>query len=316
MQMLVLNAEEVRARAPLPALIECLRVAFRTPAFAPLRHCVPVPGAAGRCLLAMPAFGADGAGVVKLVTVFPDNPGRGAPTVQAAILLLSAAGTPVALLDGTTVTYLRTAAASALASSYLSRADSAHLVTIGTGRLAPFMAIAHAQVRPIRRISVCGRDPARAHAVAARVRSELPANIEVTAAASTPSAVAEADIVSCATTSATPVLEGRWLRPGTYVDLVGSFTPDHRECDDEVVRGARLFVDTFAGALAEAGDLLDPLRRGVIARERIEGELADLACGRNPGRTSSDETIVFKSVGTALEDLAAARMIVAASLAA
>jgi alanine dehydrogenase len=309
--MLVLGADEVRARAPLPALIECLRAAFRATPSAPVRHQVPVPGAPGRCLLAMPAFDADGSGVVKVVTVFPDNPGNGHPTVQAAILVLSASGTPLALLDGTSVTYLRTAAASALAASYLARVDSAHLVVIGTGRLAPFMAVAHAQVRPIRRISVCGRDPGRARAVAARVRSELPAGIEVLAAPSTQAAVADADIVCCATTSATPVFAGRWLRAGTFVDLVGSFTPDRRECDDDVVRDSRLFVDTFEGALAEAGDLLDPLRRGVITRERIEAELADLACARNPGRTSADEVIVFKSVGSAIEDLAAARMIVA-----
>jgi ornithine cyclodeaminase len=118
--------------------------------------------------------------------------------------------------------------------------------------------------------------------------------------------------VSCATSSATPVLEGKWLKPGTFVDLVGSFSPSKREADDEVVRRSRLFVDTFEGALSEAGDLLDPLARGVIDRKRIEGELADLVCGRVRGRANAEEIITFKSVGTALEDLAAARLVVEA----
>jgi alanine dehydrogenase len=312
-QMLVLNADDVRTSLPLPALIDGLREAFRSPGVTPLRHGVSVPGPhEGRCLLAMPAFNPDGSGVVKLATVFPDNAARGLPTVQAAIIVFSDAGTPVALLDGTSVTYLRTAATSALASGYLSRRDSAHLVVIGTGGLAAYMAIAHAQVRPIRRISVCGRSPERARAVAARVRGQLSADIEVLTPLSTQEAVATADIVSCATTSPTPVLAGRWLRPGTFVDLVGSFTPERRESDDDVVRLARLFVDTRAGAFAEAGDLLDPLRRAVIKREQIEGELADLVCGRHAGRASAEEVTVFKSVGSAIEDLAAARMIVAA----
>ena len=123
-----------------------------------------------------------------------------------------------------------------------------------------------------------------------------------------------ADIVCCATSSATPVLRGQWLKPGTFVDLVGGFTPSRREADDDVVRHARIFVDTFAGALVEAGDILEPLARGVIARERIEAELADLVCGRARGRVSGEEITVFKSVGTAIEDLAAARLVVDAAL--
>jgi ornithine cyclodeaminase len=124
-------------------------------------------------------------------------------------------------------------------------------------------------------------------------------------------AVGEADIVCCATSSPTPILAGRWLRPGTFVDLVGSFSPHAREADDEVVRHARLFVDTQAAAFAEAGDILDPLARGVVERTQVEGDLGDLVCGRVRGRVRADEITLFKSVGTAIEDLAAAQLIVA-----
>lgn len=265
-----------------------------------------------RLLLAMPAFDRDGAGVVKLATVFPDNQSQGMPTIQAAIIVFSERGTPIALLDGTIVTQLRTGAASALASRYLSRADSAHLVIIGTGALAPMMAAAHCTVRGITRVSVCGRSTERASLTAAAISALVGPNVEVVVSSSLEQTVASADIVSCSTSSPTPVLAGKWLKPGTFVDLVGSFSPKKREADDDVVLRSRIFVDTFEGALTEAGDLLDPLARGIIDRERIEGELADLVCGRAQGRNSDDEIILFKSVGTALEDLAAAQMIVAA----
>ena len=312
--MLVLNAEQIRALAPMPRLIERLRDAFRAQNSLPLRQFAPMPGGSGeRLFLSMPAFDTEGGAVVKLATVFPDNPERGLPTIQAAIVVFSNTGTPVALLDGAVVTQLRTGAASALASTYLSRTDSSHLVLIGTGALAPYMAAAHCAARPITRISVWGRRPERITATAATIRSLIDSDIEVLIPSSLEEAVKAADIVSCATRSATPVLAGKWLRAGTLVDLVGSFAPNKREADDDVILGARIFVDTFEGALTEAGDLVDPLRRGIIAREHIEGELADLVSGRVKGRTSADEIIVFKSVGTAIEDLAAAQMIVEAA---
>ena len=312
--MLILNAEDIRALAPLPRLIECLREAFRSGCVAPVRQVVNVPGGVGnRRFLSMPAFSLNGAAAVKLVTYFPDNPSNGLPTIQAAIVVFSETGTPMALLDGTIVTQLRTGAASALASTFLSRADSAHLIIIGTGALAPYMAAAHCAVRPITRIGVWGRRPERATATTLAIRSLVNSDIEVHVPDSIEKAVATADIVSCATSSATAVLAGKWLRPGTFVDLVGGFSPSKREADDDVVLRSRIFVDTFDGALAEAGDILDPLGRGVIDHERIEGELADLVCGQVTGRVSRDEIILFKSVGTAIEDLAAAQMIVAAA---
>lgn len=306
--MLVLDAEAVRSRAPLSAMIACLRAAFLRRTVAHPRQIVELPD--GRVLLVMPAFDAQGAGAVKLATVSPDNAAKGLPTVQAAIVAFSETGTPIALIDGASVTQLRTAAASALASQYLSREDSAHLVVIGTGALAPYMAAAHCTVRPITRVSVCGRREERAVETVSAIRSLVSNQVELTVAQSVEDAVASADIVTCATSSKTPVLLGRWLKRGVFVDLVGSFKPSTREADDDVVLRSRIFVDTFEGALAEAGDLLDPLERGILRRERIEGELADLVSGRVTGRVDQSESILFKSVGTAIEDLAAVQLIV------
>ncbi len=312
--MQILTAREIRALAPMPRLIEALEQAFRGECRVPARGVVNVPGGAGdRLFLSMPAFDARGAGVVKLASVFPDNAAKGLPRIQAAIVAFSETGSPVALLDGTMITQLRTGAASALASKYLSRADSTHLVIIGAGALAPAMAAAHCSARPISRVSVWARQRERAIATAATIREWVGGNIEVTVPDSLEQAVTTADIVSCATSSATPVFAGKWLKPGAFVDLVGSFSPSKREADDDAVRRSRIFVDTFEGALSEAGDLLDPLGRGVIERARIEGELADLVRGRVAGRGNADEITLFKSVGTALEDLAATQMIIAAA---
>lgn len=312
--MRVIDAAEIRALAPMPRLIECLREAFRDPPNPPARQATPIPGGNGdRVLLYMPAFDREGGGVIKLATVFPDNTAKGVPTVQAALIVLSEAGAPVALLDGAMVTRLRTGAASALASTYLSRSDSAHLVLIGTGALAPYMALAHCTARPIGKVTVVGRREERAKETAAEIALMIDGKIEVEVATSLEKVVPVADIVCCATTSAQPVLAGKWLRPGTFVDLVGGFTPAKREADDEAVSRSRLFVDTYEGALAEAGDLIQPLERGLIARDRIEGELSDLVSGRALGRRGADEIILFKSVGTAIEDLAAAKLIVAAA---
>jgi alanine dehydrogenase len=312
--MLVLNADQVRALAPMPHLIDCLEDAFRSEYVVPARQVTEMPGGTGnRLFISMPAFDPKGSAAIKLATYFPNNAVNGLPTVQGAIVVFSETGSPVAILDGTIVTQIRTGAASALASKYLSRADSAHLVIIGTGALAPYMAEAHCAVRAIARISVCGRSLERAAASAAIIRSLVRPDIEVNVSKAIDEAVKSADIVSCCTASPTPVLAGKWLQPGTFVDLVGSFSPTEREADDEVVRLARIFVDTFKGALAEAGDLLDPLARKVIARKSIEGELADLVNGRVMGRSRDDEITLFKSVGTAIEDLATANLVVAAA---
>lgn len=311
--MLILDAGQIARLAPMGRLVACIEAAFRRDWVVPPRQLVELPGEAQRLFLLMPAFEPGGAGAVKLLSLFPDNTERGLPTIQAAIVVFSDTGAAVAILDGTMVTRLRTGAASAVAAQYLARPDSAHLVLLGTGALAPFMALAHSTVRPIDRISVWGRRAERAAVTVEAIRAMVP-EATVVAIHSPERAVGEADIVCCATSSPTPVLAGRWLRPGVFVDLVGSFSRHTREADDEVVRRARLFVDTQAGAFAEAGDILDPLERGVVKRAQVEGDLADLVCGRVRGRVRAEEITLFKSVGSAVEDLAAAQLIVAEAM--
>jgi ornithine cyclodeaminase len=188
------------------------------------------------------------------------------------------------------------------------------LLLIGTGALAPYMALGHCAIRPIQRITVWGRRSERAKAAMHAIRALIAPTVAVAVTEHLQEAVAAADIISCATASSSPVLEGRWLRSGVFVDLVGSFSPTNRESDDEVVSRARIFVDTRAGAFAEAGDILDPLQRGVISKDKILGELSDLVRGHCRGRTHPEEITLFKSVGTAIEDLAAAQLIVGAAI--
>jgi ornithine cyclodeaminase len=285
------------------ALVDRLREAFREGASAPMRHhhAVPAPGGEGTLLL-MPAWQAGRSLGVKVVTVFPGNASRGLSAVQAAYLLLDAdTGEPLALMDGAMLTRRRTAAASALAADYLARRDSTMLVMVGTGSLAPHLVAAHAAVRPIREVRVWGRSAAKARELAARLHR---AGLRATAAEDLEAAVGAADIVSCATLSAEPLVHGRWLRNGTHLDLVGGFTPAMREADDEAVRRSHVFVDTPA-ALEEAGDVVQPMARGLLRKEDV-AFLSDLVRALRPGRRSDAEITLFKSVGAALEDLAAA----------
>jgi len=307
MQLPYFSAGQVHAALGYAFLADALREAFLEGCTAPLRHVHDVTGAADRLLL-MPAWRPGRELGVKLVTVFPRNRERGIATVSALYVLLDAAtGHLRALIDGEALTLRRTAAASALASTYLSRRDSATLLVIGTGALAPHMARAHCALRPIATLLVWGRRPERALALAARLRDEgLPAR----ALADLAQGLAQADIVCCATTATEPVLRGAQLRGGTHVDLVGGFTPQMREGDDELIARSQIFVDSYAGALKEAGDLVQPLASGALARERVLAELAELVAGTHPGRRSKDEITLFKSVGTALEDLCAARLVV------
>jgi ornithine cyclodeaminase len=309
--MLVLDAEQIRSVVSFPSLIERLKTAFLADWVVPQRQILSVPGGnSDRCLFAMPAFTQNGAGVFKLTSLFPGNAARDIPTIQGVTVVFSDEGSPVAVLDGGTITRLRTAAASALASTYLSRTDSAHLVLIGTGALAPDLVAAHRTVRPITKVSVWGRTPNRVKATVGAIQALEGPDFEVLPTFDLGKSVSKADIVTCATGTTKPLLEGSWLSEGTFVDLVGSFSPSKREADDQVVVRSRIFVDTFEGALSEAGDLIDPLERGIIARDRIEAELCDLISRRKRGRTNSREITLFKSVGTAIEDLAAAQMVV------
>jgi ornithine cyclodeaminase len=300
------SAEEVHAALDWRSLVDALRAAFREGASAPVRHAHVVNEAERARLLLMPAWREGKELGVKLVTVFPENPRRGLATVSGLYVLMDGAtGHPLAILDGDALTLRRTGAASALASTYLSRKDARTLLVIGTGRLAPWMAAAHCSVREFERVLVWGRSAEKARRLAGRLKDEgLPAR----GAADLAGAAAQADVVTCATTAREPVLLGRWLRPGMHVDLAGAYAADMRESDDALVARAEIFVDTFAGALKEAGDLVQPMARGIIGRDALRADLADLAAGRHPGRTAPEQITLFKSVGAALEDLCAARL--------
>jgi ornithine cyclodeaminase len=300
-----IDGAAVHAALEWRALVDALRAAFRAGGNAPLRASYPVTPAGDRLLL-MPAWDASSLGV-KIVTVYPGNPARGLASVSALYLLLDAAtGHPLALIDGEALTLRRTAAASALASLYLSRPDSRTLLAVGPGRLAPYLVAAHCAVRPIDRVRVWGRDPGRAERTAAALRAD---GLAAEACGGLEAGLADADIVTCATTAREPVVRGAWVKPGTHVDLVGAFTPEMRESDDELIAAAAVFVDTRAGAMREAGDLVHAIDGGAIGREHVRAELADLAAAHHPGRRSPDEITLFKSVGTALEDLCAARLV-------
>jgi len=301
----LVGEEELAAVLDDRSLVECLREAFREGAESPLRQHYDV-GARGTegTLLLMPAWQPGRSLGVKVATVFPGNAARGRSAVQASYLLLDAqTGAARALMDGAALTRRRTAAASALAATYLARSDSATLVMVGTGSLAPHLVAAHAAARPIREVRVWGRSKEKAAALASRL--DRP-GLRVTAAPDLDEAVRAADIVSCATLADAPLVHGAWLRPGTHVDLVGGFTPSMREADDDAVRRSRVFVDTPA-ALQEAGDVVQPIARGLLRAEDV-ADLFDLVRGARPGRQGDAEITLFKSVGTALEDLAAARL--------
>lgn len=267
------------------SLVEALRGMFRAGCEVPPRHhhSVAVPGASDGTLLLMPAWQSGRRLGVKIVTVFPGNARQALPAVYGSYVLLDAAtGAPLAFLDGTTLTLRRTAAASALAATYLARDDSAVHLVVGTGALAPHLARAHRAMRPIRKTRVWGRDPAKAAALAARLAAD---GLAAAAVGGLGEAVAAADIVSCATLATEPLVRGEWLRPGTHLDLVGGFRPDMREADDEAVRRARVYIDTET-ATHEAGDIVQPLASGILARGTITGDLFGLTRGTAPGRAA------------------------------
>jgi ornithine cyclodeaminase/alanine dehydrogenase-like protein (mu-crystallin family) len=301
-------AEQVNAALDFRSLANAIADMLVSNPVAPLRHAHAL--SAADTLLLMPAWSdgdSDGALGVKLVTVMPGNRELGRATVNAIYVLLDRrTGEPRAVIDGEALTLRRTAAASLLAARHLARTDASNVLIVGTGRLAPYMARAHCVERQVTRLRIWGRSGVGAQTLAQMLRDEgLPAQ----AVDDLEQAVREADIVSCATTATAPVVRGAWLRPGCHLDLVGGFRRSMREADDAAVARSRVYVDTFAGALAEAADIVEPIERGVIARSDVLGELAGLVDGSVAGRSGPDEITLFKSVGTAIEDLAAAHLL-------
>ncbi len=307
--MQTLTATELEALLPFPKLIAALEQAFREAYQVPLRHhhdyLVPGREQEGTLLL-MPAWDDSRYFGVKIVAISPHNRQEGLPTIQGQYLLFeTSTGTPLLQLDAKALTNLRTAAASALASRFLSRSDSRSLLMVGTGALAPYLIRAHASVRPIEQLLIWGRNLGKAEGLAAQLKA-LP--FSVSTVESLPNAVPRADIISCATLSPNPLIRGQWLQPGQHLGLVGSFKPNMREADDEAIRRAQVYVDTREGALKETGDILIPIQNGVLRPEDIRGSLFSLCRGESRGRQADSEITIFKSVGHALEDLAAAKL--------
>ena len=305
--MVVYSAEETRNLLPFDVLIEALRETFRANAVAPLRHHhhIPLAGLPEATLLLMPAWNPTGLGGVKIVNVNPGNAAMGIPALSSSYLLFDVrTGQHLAMLDGGEITSRRTAAASALAASYLARADAHKLLVVGAGRVANNLAEAFRAVRPIEEVAVWNAGAGMAERLAERLTGE---GFRAGVAQDLEAAVARADIVSCATLATDPLIAGAWLPPGLHLDLIGSFRPGMREADDDAIRRARVYIDT-GGALKESGDLIEPIRSGALTAERIAGDLSGLCGGTALGRANEQEITLFKSTGSALADLAAATL--------
>lgn len=298
--MRVVSAAEVHELCPPHALMDALAEAHRNPAplvdRSELHH---DRNGTRQIYLNLPAWQPGKAMGTKIVSVIPSNTNIDAQlrSVQAVYVLLDGkTGSPLAVMDGTALTYRKTAADSGLGARFLARTEARSLLMVGAGGLAPFLVEAHRAARPsINRIRVWNRDRERGQKLAASLGAEVVDDLA--------EAAAESDLICCATSSTRPLIDGNWLQPGTHLDLVGSFTPDMRECDDECVRRARIFVDSRTFAIDQPGDLANPLARGIIARERIEADLFDLCTkGVTPQRRPSDITL-FKNGGGAHLDL-------------
>lgn len=302
--------DEAATRAPLgfERLVPALRAAFAAEAQVPPRHVhsIETAGADKGTVLIMPAWSDAGFLGIKTINIFPGNSARGLPGLHATYVLYDArTGVPLAMMDGNEITARRTAAASALGASFLARGDARRLLVVGTGRIARMLPAAHASVRPIDEVCVWNHRPEGAEALAAQWRAE---GWNAQAATDLETAVRQADIVSCATLATAPLVRGEWLAPGSHLDLIGSFTPAMREADARCFEGARTFIDT-GEALQKSGDLLDAMAAGMLRADAVQGTLAELCRGERPGRADSEERTVFKAVGSALEDLAAATLV-------
>ena len=308
--MKILSAADIDAALDPVLLADALGAAFRAEIVAPVRHHHEIERPdADATLLLMPAWtGPDTQSPyvgTKIVTVYPANGAKHLPAVMGTYLLLDGAtGEPLSAMDGARLTVWRTAAASALAARYCARPDASKMVMVGAGALAPFFIKAHCATSPIKEVALWNHRPERAVGVAAALRQE---GYPVRAVKDLEAAVREADLISTATLSSEPLIRGEWLKVGAHLDCVGAFKPSMRETDDEAVKRASLFCDTRGGALKEGGDYAQPLAAGVIKESNIKADLYDLTRGKYRGRASPQE--MFKSVGAAIEDLAAAILV-------
>lgn len=306
--MKIFDASTTRDSLPFERLIPALKTMFESDCTVPQRHVHEVVAPEGGVMtsLIMPAWQPGRYFGVKTVNIAPANATRGLPGLHSTYLLYDAStGVPLAQIDGNEITNRRTAAASALAASRLARSDARRLLVVGAGQVAALLADAYRAVLPIEEVTVWARALDRSTALAKRLREQ---GVAASAAEDLADAVARADVVSCATLATEPVIQGKWLQPGSHLDLIGSFTPGMREADDGSFVGASLYVDTDE-ALRKSGELLGPMSRGVFDAADVRGTLAELCRGTVAGRATPDDRTVFKAVGTALEDLAAAILV-------
>ena len=306
--MLNFDAATTHDRLPMAALIDALRAMAIAGCVVPQRQVHTVAeGVAPGHLLLMAAWQPGRHLGVKTVTVFAANAARGLPSLHALYTLFDAAtGVPVAQIDGAALTARRTACVSALAASYLARADAKRLLVVGAGRVASLLPSAMAAVRPIEHVLVWNHRSEGARTLA---RCLCEQGLHAEATDDLRGAVQRADVVSCATLATQPLIRGEWLQPGTHLDLIGSFAPDMREADAQCVARARVFIDQDE-ALAKAGDLLQAVAEGAFTREAVQGTLEQLCRGERGGRGHAGEITLFKSVGSAWQDLAAAGLVV------
>jgi 1-pyrroline-2-carboxylate reductase [NAD(P)H] len=307
----IIEAGQVEQALDFPTLIAALEAGFRSDYGMPPRQVfqLTAAGAGGDDGFALLPAWNDSVIGVKAFTYFPGNEAAGYASLYSKILLFDRNhGVPLALVDGTAVTYWRTAAVSALAARHLSRPDAASLLLLGTGRLAPFLIAAHLAVRALKRVYLWGRDGAKVAALQSRLRSSHP-GVEFIGVEDLAGCAGLADIIVSATGAATPLLQGAWVGAGCHVDLLGNHSPDRRECDSALIANSTVYVDSMDNVLREAGELLIPIAEGVFSAGAIGGELKDLCRATAPGRSEAGQITVFKSVGTALSDLIAAQLV-------
>jgi 1-pyrroline-2-carboxylate reductase [NAD(P)H] len=308
--MKVIEAVDVHRVLTFPELVETIRTTFGNPAGTPRRtlYQLQEDDPYHDAFAVLPAWSSEVIGV-KAFTYLPSNKPKGRPILHSKILLFDReTGAPLALVDGTSVTHWRTAAVAGLAADYLARKDVKKLLVCGTGNLAPYMTLAHAAVRSYDDIAIWGRNADNAAKAVAAVKAKRP-ELPVRVATDLEATARSADVISCATAAKEPVILGGWVKPGTHTDFIGNHERKHRETDTELVVKSRVYVDSRANTMNEAGEILLPIEEGRITEAHVIGELADLCSGRVGGRQSAQEITLFKSVGTALSDLAAAGLV-------
>ena len=304
-----LSAADVRRALPMKEAVEVMKSAFRelseNRAIVPMRTHVAMPEHNGDVLV-MPAYSPDSASFgLKVITLFENNPALNLPFIQAMVMVFdTATGSPVAIMEGTALTAIRSGAASGAATDLLARTDARSVAIFGAGLQARTQLEAMCAVRSIQQARVFDQDPARAAAFAREASAQL--GIPVTLAASSAEALDGADIICTATTSATPVFVDCELVTGAHINAIGSYKPHMREIPAETVVRAHVVVDQFDAAWAEAGDLILPLQAGLIQVDHLRAELGEIVAGTRPGRMHAETLTFFKSVGIAIQDLAAA----------